>query len=176
MKLRKGDAPKAIALVVLIIAVLAFVGRTVMSAAGGGPHAQTEATAQATGERSGAKPVSEQMYAERPRAPAADIARAKGSPNPFLPAISTQQKPKGADAKKAPPAMPEMPNLRFLGTIGGDKGTMAVLTDGAQRYYVRRGESLPGGWSVAQVGSRSLTLKKGGQKATLILDQQSERK
>jgi Type II secretion system protein C len=115
------------------------------------------------------------MYAERPRGPAADIARAKGAPNPFLPAIATRQASSTPNAKKTPPPMPELPNLRFLGTIAGDKGAMAVLADEGQRYYLRRGESLPGGWSVVQVGTRTITLKKGGQKVALVLDQQAEK-
>jgi hypothetical protein len=170
MKLRKGDAPKAAVLVILIVAVLAFVGRTLMSASGGGARGRVSAKTQATGDQPARKPVAEQMYAERPRDPVASTAKAKGAANPFLPAISTRRAGATSAAGKTPPPVPEFPNLRFLGTVASDMGVMAVLTDGGQRYYVRQGESLPGGWSVGQVGSRSITLQKGGQKVALVLD------
>jgi hypothetical protein len=181
-RLRKGDLWKAVALGLATALPVWFIVRTLVAASrppGGarqsaqiGPSAEPERSGGGTGE-----PRAARLFAERPRTPTADVARARIAPDPFRPYVSgrpaSEEEASGASEEdRAPSPLPsELDGLRLTGIISGTREPLAALTDGSRHYYVGVGESLPGGWRLIRIGDRSVTLARNGQRVELELSQ-----
>ena len=178
---KKGDLWKALILIALIVAAFWFVFRTVMKA---NPRAQATALQQAAGQpgaQNGANTVnaSTEMFAPRDRGVTQLLARARVAPDPFRPYASLLPPPPVKPTPTASPAQQkaqaERPQpseaetqLRLVGLLFGARPS-AVLVGADGHHYVRVGDDLPGGWRLAQIDQRSVTLTKGGQRARLQL-------
>jgi hypothetical protein len=173
-KLRKGDLGKAIALIAAIVALGFFIVRTLVAAsrppavAGMGARAAGASEAE---DASGAPTEGRRLFAHRPRTPLADIARAQTAPDPFRPYVTVRQAGSGDSGSGGGSAVvaAELGALRLTGIISSPEQPLAALTDGPRHYYLRVGETLPGGWRLVAVGTSTVTLAKGRQRVELGL-------
>lgn len=136
------------------------------------------------------------MFAPRAHPSAGELAKARTASDPFRPGVSTekpqapaqQAAPNLAPSGSQPPtpsASPGRPQLTFappkpttrsapsgsveLKGIMSGPPPLAVLRAGEQRYFVRQGESLPGGWKVARIGTNDVVLAKDSARVQLTL-------
>ena len=182
-RLRKGDIWKAVALALATAAPVWFVVRTLRAAsrppgaAQQSPQIATSTESQDAGtgadEQAGSR-----LFAERPRTPMADVARAKIAPDPFRPYVSarpaSEEDSRGVseEGTRAPsPLTSDLPGLRLTGVISDTRQPLAAFTDGSRPYYVSVGEALPSGWRLIRVGDRSVTLAKNDQRVEVRLGQ-----
>jgi hypothetical protein len=184
-KLRKGDALKAVVLIILIIAVVAFIFVRLGSASSEiSPKSAAATNAQNQQDRKAANaetPASAEMFASRTRVTNEELARAAGAPDPFRPGIVTH-----ASIRRTSNALPSMSPLNpaadvqgtdFVGSLwltGIVWGTqpLAAIREGDQRYFVRRGQAVPGGWKVSKISQTSVTLVKGNRRLELTITAQ----
>jgi hypothetical protein len=182
-KLRKGDIWKAVALALAMAAPVWFIVRTLRAAsrppgaAQQSPQIATSPESQDAGTSAGEQAGS-RLFAERPRTPMADVARAKIAPDPFRPYVSarpgSEGEPETASEAEAPTPSPltsDLSGLRLTGVISDTRQPQASLTDGGQHYHISVGEVLPSGWRLIRVGDRSVTLAKNDQRVEVRLGQ-----
>ncbi len=180
-RLRKGDLWKAVALILATAAPVWFIVRTLISAsrppgaAQQSPQIAASAEPQGAGTGSG-EHVQAKLFAQRPRTPMADVARAKVAPDPFRPYVSgrpaSEQDSPGASeegTRTSSPLTSDLAGLRLMGVISDTRQPLAALTDGGRHYYISVGEVLPGGWRLVRIGDRSVTLAKNDQRVELGL-------
>lgn len=183
MKMRKGDLWKAALLVVAIAAVGWFIVNTIRSASGGGRKlpgiGRAQSARDATAQEGDQTRRPDVMFAERPRTPGPDVSRARAAADPFRPYVSLQPippanaEPEAKEPEPQPPPAPELAGLRLTGIVSDSRQPMAVLNDGEQRYYLRRGDALRGGWTVSEISTRSVTLAKGPERVSIALSSSS---
>jgi hypothetical protein len=185
LKLRKGDIWKAVALTAAIVLVGVFLYRQLKSFAGppGAPQKTVADGTAATAGQGGAlaaDPESQTLFAERPRKPAADLARARTASDPFRPyfvGVAGAAKEGGAKRASGPgPLEADFGELRLIGVISGGRRPLAVLRDGSRRFHVGVGDSLPGGWRLGPIDANGATLVKGGERVRVPLASASSRK
>jgi hypothetical protein len=184
MRMRKGDLWKAAILIVAIAGVGWFIVNTILSARGGGSKLSRIGRGQlglrSTDQKEAQAEKPEVMFARRPRTPGPDISRALAAADPFRPYVSVQPIPTASpepeeEPKPQPPAAPELAELRLVGVISDSRQPMAVLNDGKQRYYLRRGDAVRGGWHVSTISAGSVTLVKGSERASIALSSRTAR-
>ena len=187
-KLRKGDTWKAVVLIILIIAVVAFIfvrlGRasseiTPKRAPATGAQAQQNSAAANAGTQASAE-----MFASRTRVTNEELARAGSAPDPFRPGIVTHASIRRTSNSSAslPSMSPLNPvsdvqgadlvgNLWLTGVVWGPQ-PLAAIREGDQRYFVRRGQAVPGGWKVSKISQTGVTLVKGSKHLDLTITAQ----
>ena len=197
MKLRKGDGPKAILLVVLIAATGWFIYHTLAQAmappGGASPatRAGTQATPGAAGQaaaRAESAVAGQAMFAPRTSQVQvqAGLQRVATTPDPFRPYLWDQapappraavQPPKGSPAPPLPGANPLLappPEVRLVGIVLAEN-SLAVLQEGDTRMFVRAGQLLPDGWRVLAVTVRGVTLAQGKRRLDLRMTSKQEK-
>jgi hypothetical protein len=180
---KKGDLWKALLLITMIAAAFWFSFRTLRNASGARPTPAPGSLAGAigpAGEQALVDPSIE-LFAPRERPTTQLLIRAHAAPDPFRPYLSllpvqAAALAKAAAAKKATPTVPSAAeevaaHLRLVGIISGVRPT-AVLVGGDGHHYVRQGDTLPGGWRIAQVDQRGVILTKGSARARLGLQKE----
>lgn len=183
MTYKKEDLPKAILLVVLIIATF-WLSFHFLLGPGASPARPKQLAAARTAPGTPAPAAAgEELFAPREHSTSELLARAQSSPDPFRPAVvadvvHTAPEPRAAAAAApprpkekapAPTALPQGPTLRLVGVISSGARPTAVLVGDDGRHYVQIGDSVSGGWRVLRLGPRSIELAKGQQHATLTL-------
>jgi len=180
-RLRKGDLWKAVALILAAAAPVWFIVRTLRAVsrppgtAEQSPQIATSAESQGAGT---GEHVEAKLFAQRPRTPMADVARAKIAPDPFRPYVSarpaSEEDSRGVseEGTRTPsPLTSDLSGLRLTGVISDTRQPQASLTDGGQHYHISVGEVLPSGWRLIRVGDRSVTLAKNDQRVEVRLGQ-----
>jgi len=176
LKLRKGDLWKAVLLVILIGGVVAFISRTLRSVSVT-PQVPSRAS-QAKSEVAPAGAATKEMFAARRRAGVLDVAKARATPDPFRPEVAAQApllrapvaRPTRGPSLPPPVSLaPALPGFWLTGIIHGGNRPLAVLRSGDERYFVRLGQTLPGGWRVTHIGTQSVALMRGTQRVNLSM-------
>ncbi|MEM9568292.1 MAG: hypothetical protein AAF974_08280 [Cyanobacteria bacterium P01_E01_bin.34] len=103
----------------------------------------------------------------------ADVDRILAATAPPSPALAPAPAPVAyAPPPPAPaPAPPPAPDMTLVGIMAGssDSGTIALLTVGNNMRQVAVGEMITGGWRVASIGDRSVSITNGVQSEVLGL-------
>jgi len=175
-KLRKGDLWKAAILILLIAAIGVFIYHTLSNPSAKGLPAPVAAAPKPTAASQPAPAAgsTEEMFTPRQRAGAGELAKARAMPDPFRPEISDRT------GRSAPTPLSPDSSLTGLSPAGEPSGlwlagvivsarSLAVVREGEERYFVRRGETLPGGWRVTRISPQSITLSRGGEQMSLNL-------
>jgi hypothetical protein len=178
---KKSDLWKAGILIALIVATFWFSFRTIMKA--GSPPPTVNADQQAGSQPAGQAIISagNEMFAPRDHAVTQLIARARSVADPFRPYASMLPAPAtNAPAvspapqsrpRAAPPKAETETRLRLVGLVSGVRPTAVLISDDGH-HYARAGDSLPGGWRLAEVSQGSVVLTKGKERARLLLRKQ----
>jgi hypothetical protein len=183
---KSGDFWKVIALVVLIAATF-FISFRFILAAGAGPPASPRPQQQTARQAAAPTAPLREMFAQRARPPSELLVRARSTGDPFKPYVTSAStaspQPGAAPAPAAGPrprpagtlpsarTSPQV-DYRLVGMITGDH-LLAVIAGSETRYFVRLGDSLPGGWHLVRLNPRAVTLAKGEESVTLTLSQES---
>ncbi|NIM05348.1 MAG: hypothetical protein GTO55_04510 [Armatimonadetes bacterium] len=170
-KLKKGDIWKAVVLVILIAATCVFAYWRISKAIARPALPGVPAVAKKAAATGPAEEVSsgEEMFATRPRMTPSELAKAHTAPDPFRPEVSERgrARPPAASPTDSPPAeVSPAAGLWLTGVIYSER-PLAIVREGEGHYFVRRGDSLPGGWKVASIGPKSITLTRADQRLSL---------
>ena len=173
LRLRKGDAWKAALLCLLIAATGWFIFRTFSQTKAGQPP--TVAAPPSKPEPGPQASASKEMFAPRTHL-RPGLGRIAAAPDPFRPYVSTEpvtvsEQASAQPAQPPPPPAPELAGVRLSGIILA-REPVAVLRTGEQRHFLHPGDVLTEGWRLAEIGPRSVTLAKGGNRVKLALSQE----
>jgi hypothetical protein len=181
---KKGDLWKAAILILVIGTVLWYSFRTVLRSARpeGAPRIATRAGTQPSGQQ--AAGTASEMFAPRAQGVGQLLVRAHAAPDPFRPYLSllpateaqavaaASAPPPRTDAgEQAPKIEAAVLQLRLVGVVWGARPT-AALVGGDGHHFARVGDSLPGGWRLAQIDQRGVVLTKGRERASLQLQKE----
>ncbi len=181
MTYKKEDLPKVIILVVLIVATFWVSFHYILGA--NAPRASRPASrGSASAQAIGAPGLTAELFAPREHSSSELLARAHRAPDPFKPYVTAEvarpapNPPRAASSRRRaepviPPETADNPGLRLAGIVQGNT-PMAVLIGEDRRMYVRTGETLPSGWRVLRVGTRTAELGKGRIRVTLDLSRE----